>query len=259
MTTRKASSQQQAPRPLETEHPGSASARGRPRAVSLTAPADTRTSMRLPPTTSGAKKPGRCSIPTPLVPHGYPGSDNVKRHTAMSTDLVTVPARSRPPNRASDRAVGRLIDRPLPWQCVRRPPLAKLRSERTSAPCVPRVAGLWASRQEGAIRHECRSLRAPGTMEPAGRRREAAFVHETVLDVDGSRRVWPSSPARKARPKPQSAIRAAARLDGDTAAAVFDDQLSRAAGSVCAVGCSRCCSSWWRDLTPSLRNAFRRW
>jgi hypothetical protein len=40
-------------------------------------------------------------------------------------------------------------------------------------------------------------------MEPAGRRREAAFVHETVLDVDASRRVWPSSLARKARPKPQ--------------------------------------------------------
>ena len=81
----------------------------------------------------------------------------------------------------------------------------------------PRVAGLWASRQEGAIRPECRSLRAPGTMVPAGRRREAAFVHETVLDVDASRRVSPSSRARKARPKPQSAIRAgpsAGRGDG---------------------------------------------
>jgi hypothetical protein len=26
-----------------------------------------------------------------------------------------------------------------------------------------------------------------------------------------------------------------------------------------ASGWSRCCLSWWRDLTPSLRNALRRW
>ena len=37
------------------------------------------------------------------------------------------------------------------------------------------------------------------------------------------------------------------------------DQDSRAAGLVCAFAWSKCCWSWWRDLTPSLRNALRRW
>jgi hypothetical protein len=37
------------------------------------------------------------------------------------------------------------------------------------------------------------------------------------------------------------------------------DQNPRAAGLVCAPGWSTCCVSWWRDLTPSLRNALRRW
>jgi len=41
--------------------------------------------------------------------------------------------------------------------------------------------------------------------------------------------------------------------------AVVDGQCSRATGSACASGWSRCCLSWWRDLTPSLRNALRRW
>jgi hypothetical protein len=58
--------------------------------------------MRLPPDDIRRQQPGRCSIPTPLVAHGYPRFDNVKRHTAMSTDLVTVPARSRPPNAVSE-------------------------------------------------------------------------------------------------------------------------------------------------------------
>jgi hypothetical protein len=58
--------------------------------------------MRLPPDEARRQKPGRCSIPTPLVAHGYPGSDTVKRHTAMSTDLVTVPARSCAPNAVSE-------------------------------------------------------------------------------------------------------------------------------------------------------------
>ena len=40
---------------------------------------------------------------------------------------------------------------------------------------------------------------------------------------------------------------------------VFDGQFPRAAGSACTPGWSRCCLSWWRDLTPSLRNALRRW
>lgn len=34
---------------------------------------------------------------------------------------------------------------------------------------------------------------------------------------------------------------------------------SRAASVLCAPDWSRCGSSWWRDLTPSLRNALRRW
>jgi hypothetical protein len=31
-----------------------------------------------------------------------------------------------------------------------------------------------------------------------------------------------------------------------------------AAGSALASGWSTCCLSWWRDFTPSLRNALRR-
>jgi hypothetical protein len=31
------------------------------------------------------------------------------------------------------------------------------------------------------------------------------------------------------------------------------------AGAYWALDGSRCCLSWWRDFTPSLRNALRRW
>lgn len=37
--------------------------------------------------------------------------------------------------------------------------------------------------------------------------------------------------------------------------AVFDGQFPRAAVSACASDWSTCCSSWWRDFTPSLPNA----
>jgi hypothetical protein len=45
----------------------------------------------------------------------------------------------------------------------------------------------------------------------------------------------------------------------DTAGLLFDDQIPRATRSAGAPGRRTCCLSWWRDLTPSLRNVLRRW
>jgi len=94
----------------------------------------------------------------------------------------------------------------------------------------------------------------PASISPANnpRSRLEPSSTSTVLGLAS-----PSSPARNTSPKrdPRTAPTAMWKPAGPA----FDGQLPRATLSARAPGWSECCLSWWRDLTPSLRNALRRW
>jgi hypothetical protein len=76
------------------------------------------------------------------------------------------------------------------------------------------------------------------------------FGHQHV------RTIWAGTPAEL----DQAANPAVSFADaGRVGAMLGPGQYARGAVSASADGWSRCCWSWWRDFTPSLRNALRRW
>jgi hypothetical protein len=150
---------------------------------------------------------------------------------------------------------------------------------------------LWVSRPKVAPPRECRSsaegylaatraveqkesrswkrgtevvdrIREVGGRAPALSQRisMAGVVHRPMPDGDEAHPRRRDDAHRACRYELSSdAIAKASPCIAPSTKPVSDGQFPRATGSAPASGWGRCCLSWWRDLTPSLRNALRRW
>jgi hypothetical protein len=181
---------------------------------------------------------------------GRPG-ESQPQGDACPFRLAIAVARGRPDNALARR----------PERARRGRPLRRSHSgESGRVPsCFPRVARLSAPAPRCPSDNERRAWPGVARVERShfSRRVRTWNRHRRrrLADVCRSHR-WhvkhdPSPKARSARTPPPGR--------GNTAGRVFDGQVSRAAGSACRPGWSRCSLSRWRDLTPSLRNALRRW